>query len=258
MSTTLLRATGLTVRFGGVTAVDHVDLEVFAGETVALVGPNGSGKTTFLNAVLGYLPYEGTVEFDGRRFQAEPPHRRVATGMARSFQHVDMYERLTVGQVVKLGFHVSVRQPLHTSVLRTPGQRRSERELDRTVADVLESLGLPPSLVGQQIAELPYGVRKMVDVARVVASNPKIVFLDEPSSGVSSVEREEIVALLRSLRGRGTTTVLIEHDMSIVERLADRLVALNFGTKIAEGSFAEVSGDELLQQIYFDSGSRSD
>lgn len=248
----LLQATGLTVEFGGLKALDGVDVTVSDGEIVALVGPNGSGKTTFLNAVMGYLPTTGEVSFCGHTFGRELPHERIAHGMARSFQHVDMYERLKVADVMGLGFYPTNKQSMLGTLLRLPSFRQSEREIANAAEELLDDLGVDTRIVRSAFGSLPYGTRKMVDVARAVASRPRLVFLDEPSSGVSADERAEIQRLILAVRDRGTSVVVIEHNMGIVREVADRVIALNFGQKITDGTFDEVWENELLREVYFD------
>jgi ABC-type branched-subunit amino acid transport system ATPase component len=249
--TPLLELRDVCVEFGGIRALSDINLAVQQNDLLAIIGPNGSGKTTLLNAVLGYyLPSSGAIRFAGRRLDRELPHARIAMGMARSFQHVDIFNRLTVEQVLLLGLHSTAKETFLGALLRTPGFRRTKATEKRRVSELVEALGLGPVL-GRRMSELPYGPRKMVDVARAVASEPRLVLLDEPSSGVSLDEREDIVRLLRNIHSQGTALILIEHDMSVVQGLAQRVVALNFGQKIAEGTYAEVSNNPILQSAYF-------
>jgi branched-chain amino acid transport system ATP-binding protein len=251
VSTSLLELRDVCVEFGGIRALSDVSLDVKKNDLLAIIGPNGSGKTTLLNAVLGYyLPSSGSIDFAGRRLNRELPHARIAMGLARSFQHVDIFNRLTVEQVLLLGLHSTAKETFAGALFRTPGFRRTRAAETKRIGELVEALELG-SILGRRMSELPYGPRKMVDVARAVASEPRLVLLDEPSSGVSLDEREDIVRLLRNIHAQGTTLVLIEHDMSVVQGLAQRVVALNFGQKIAEGTYAEVASNPILQTAYF-------
>ena len=251
MAPPLLELSDVVVEFGGIVALNRVSLAVRPGEILGVIGPNGSGKTTLLNAVMGnYLPTSGEIAFEGRPLGRTLPHHRVRLGMARSFQHVEMFESLTVEEVVLLGLHTTSGETFLGALLRTPGFRRTARAMRERAAQLITSLGLGP-IHEARIGTLPYGVRKMVDVARAVASEPRLVLLDEPCSGVSRAERTEILELVRRIQDRGTTLLLIEHDMSVVERLATRVAGLDFGVKIAEGSFEEVLANPVLQASYF-------
>jgi branched-chain amino acid transport system ATP-binding protein len=242
---------GVSITFGGIRALNAVTMDVRDQEILGLIGPNGSGKTTLLNCILGYYAIEsGEITFRGRRLTRELPHSRVAMGMGRSFQHIDMFDRLTVEEVVLLGMHPAVRESFLGALFTTPGHRRNVRRYRQRAFELVKALGLD-HLRDLHMSELPYGARKMVDVARAVAADPVLVLLDEPSSGVSLDEREEIAHLLRSIHARGTTLLLIEHNMSIVEALATRVVALNYGVKVIEGSFEQVIAEPTLQEAYF-------
>jgi branched-chain amino acid transport system ATP-binding protein len=247
----LLRLEDVSVAFGGVHALQDLSMTVQCGDVLGVIGPNGSGKTTLLNSILGYYATSaGDITFDGRKLRRELPHERIRLGLGRSFQHVGMFEQMTVEQVVLLGLRPVFHESFFGALLRTPNFRRIARAERERVHELLDALGMG-EFAGKRMSELPYGARKMVDVARAVAGDPKLILLDEPSSGVSIDERREIVRLLAAIHADGATLLLIEHDMSIVSELSTRVIALQFGVKLAEGSFAEVLENETMQAIYF-------
>ncbi len=225
----IMRITGLQKHFGGLRAVDGIDLEVARGSVHALIGPNGSGKTTSLNVVNGiYSPTGGQIVFEGVDVTAMKPHQRAGLGMGRTFQNIRLFQSLSALENVMVGAQRD-NNPI-------PGGRRGLE--DRALA-ALDFVGMGEN-VHMLVKNMPYGHQRMVEIARTLAGHPSLLLLDEPGAGLNQTEKQELVALLLRLRGHGLTIFLIDHDMGVVEKVSDRITVLNFGKKIAEGAPAEV------------------
>jgi branched-chain amino acid transport system ATP-binding protein len=227
----LLDVQNVTKRFGGIVALDGVSLSADAGEIVGLIGPNGAGKTTAFNVITRlYTPDEGDVRFDGESMLRSGPSSVVRRGIARTFQNVELFRGLTVLENVQIGAHA----------------RRGEHTID----DVLYYVGIS-SLRHRPVASLPYGTQKRVELARALASSPRLLLLDEPAGGLSHEEVEELAGFIRRLRVEFDLTVLVvEHHMGLVMGIADRVHVLDFGRKIAEGTPAEVRGNRAVIEAY--------
>ena len=243
----LLRVERLLKDFGGLRAVDELSFEVEQGSIHALIGPNGSGKTTVLNLLSGvYVPTSGTIELDGRRLGRWRPHRMVRLGMARTFQNIRLFRELTVLENVMVGCHPWTRSGL---VGALTGARSEERAIREQAVELLDLVGL-----GRQAdslaRNLPYGRQRLLELARALATRPKLLLLDEPAAGLNGPETEELSNLLRRLRERGLTMLLVEHDMSMLIPLSSRITVLNFGRMIAEGTPAEIQSDEAVIEAY--------
>jgi branched-chain amino acid transport system ATP-binding protein len=226
----------VTVRFGAVTALNGVSLNVAPGTIHAVIGPNGAGKSTLLNVLSGlYRPASGSIGFDGRDLTTVPPHAIARLGIARSFQNVALSGSQTVLDSLLLGCHQRMTAgPLRTG-LRLPGARREERRERARAEAEAERFGLR-GLLGRPVAQLSYGDRKRVDLARAMCADPRLILLDEPVAGLNASETESVAELIRRLRDEaGVTVVLVEHDMVMVMRLADRITVLDFGRCIADG-----------------------
>jgi ABC-type branched-subunit amino acid transport system ATPase component len=229
----LLRVRGLTVRFGGVRAVDDLHLDVRRGQLVGLIGPNGAGKTTTIDALTGFVASSGRVEFDGHELDGEPPHRRAALGLVRTWQSLELFDDLSVVENVEVAVKPAA---------------------DEHAADVaeaaLERLGLGP-VASRLPTELSYGQRKLVAVARALAARPALVLLDEPAAGLDADESQAFGALLRSLvDDDGLALVLVDHDMALVLGVCDRVTVLEFGHVLAEGPAAHIRTDERVIAAY--------
>jgi branched-chain amino acid transport system ATP-binding protein len=250
-STPPLRIGQLTVRFGGVTALDGVSFEVERGQVCGLIGPNGAGKTTLFDCVSRLTrPQRGRIELDGHDLLALEAHEVAALGVARTFQHLGLFGSLSVRENVMLGGHHTNRAGFGAAALRLPQVRREERALRRRADEVLERLGLA-HLAARPAAGLPYGTLKRVELARALGAVPRLLLLDEPASGLSHGEVDELCELISAVRADGDLTVLlVEHHMGMVMRMSHKVVVLDFGSKIAEGAPAAVREDPAVVQAY--------
>jgi branched-chain amino acid transport system ATP-binding protein len=232
MSDVQLRASGITKRFQGVTALAEVTVEVERGSIHGVVGPNGAGKSTLLNIMSGFLPpTEGTVELEGRDITRLTPQRRVPLGITRTFQNLRLFGGLTVRQNVLLGQHSHARTGF-ASLWPVPTAK--ERELRREADAALEIFGLTE--LGRRRAEtLPYGLQKQLEMARAVASRPSLLLMDEPAAGMTAQERRALVPRIKQLRDEGVTVVVVEHDMDLISQMCDVVTVLNFGRMLIEG-----------------------
>ena len=246
-----LAALDLSISFGGIRAVDDVSFEVEEGEVFAIIGPNGAGKTTLFNLVSGiYSPDGGSVRFAGRDITSLPAHRIAPLGLARTFQNIELFEHATVLQNLLIGRHVHRRSTALSHLLFLPAVRREELEHRRRVEDVIDLLELA-HYREQRIANLPYGVRKVVEVGRALCLEPKLLLLDEPTSGLNPEESEDMGFWIEDInRELGVTVVMVAHDMGLVSRVAGRVLALNEGRVIAEGSPAEVQKNPAVVDAY--------
>ena len=239
----VLRTSGLSVRFGGVHAVDDVDVVVEEGELVALIGPNGAGKTTFIDAITGYVRYTGRAELDGKDLEGMPPHKRARRGLARTWQSTELFDDLTVRE----NLTVAAERP---SFLALAGELVGRHTGESAAADqALELLDLG-SLADATPDQLTQGQRKLVGVARAVAMQPRLLCLDEPAAGLDTRESEELGQRLRAIANAGTATLLIDHDMGLVMTICDRITVLEFGKVIAAGSPDDVRRDPRVVKAY--------
>jgi branched-chain amino acid transport system ATP-binding protein len=233
----LLRVEDVGVRFGGIVALDGVGFEIRDREILGLIGPNGAGKTTLFNCLSRlYTPSAGAIEFQGRDILGMAAHRIAGMGIGRTFQNVAAFKKLSVRDNIRVGAHSASRSDPLSDALRLPWVRRHERRTDRTADDLIGWLRLGP-VANLPVAGLPFGTQKRVELARALATEPKLLLLDEPAGGLNHDEVEELGSLIRRIRDeRGVTVLLVEHHMALVMSVSDRVVVLNFGKKIAEGS----------------------
>jgi branched-chain amino acid transport system ATP-binding protein len=240
--------------FGGLDVVSNLDLEVREGEIVSVIGPNGAGKTTLFNLVTGlYRPDVGDILFEGESLVGLAPHQIVRRGIARTFQTLRLFLNMTVKENVMAAAYGQTQAGVVRSILRTPGMRREEREISALAEEKLAFFG--QRLMGyrwnQPAYSLSYANRRRLEIARATATGPRVLLLDEPAAGMNPKETHEITELIAQLRTEGGYTILvIEHDMHVVEGISDRVVALDHGVKIAEGSFEQVATNELVVEAY--------
>jgi len=248
---TLLQVQDVTLRFGGVVALDGVSFEVEQGQICGLIGPNGAGKTTLFNCLSRLYPCQaGQIRFAGETLTALPRHRMAAVGIGRTFQNLALFRSLTARQNVLLGTHSRRRTGFLAHALRLPSVAREEAGEARRADELIDLLQLRDA-AQVPVAELPFGTQKRVELARALAASPKLLLLDEPACGLNHEEVAQLGTLIRDVRQRFSLTVLlVEHHMGLVMALADKIVALNFGRKIAEGTPAEVRRDPELVKAY--------
>ncbi|MBL8383343.1 MAG: ABC transporter ATP-binding protein [Burkholderiales bacterium] len=246
----LLSIEGVTQRFGGLTAVDSVSCAIAPGTISAIIGPNGAGKTTLFNLISGFQkPVAGRIVFDGHDITGMAPHRIAARGLVRTFQLVQLFPDLTAAQNVEAGCHLRGSGGLWAALARTASARRELADAAATARELLAFVGL------QARADLPataltYGQQRLLEVARALAAAPRLLLLDEPAAGLNALETDHLARTLDAIVARGVTVLLIEHDMSLVMRVASRIVVLDFGRRIAEGTPEEVQRDPAVLEAY--------
>jgi branched-chain amino acid transport system ATP-binding protein len=247
----LLSVRGVSVRFGGIVALDDVSFDIGARQIVGLIGPNGAGKTTLFNCLSRlYQPSGGRVLFAGRDLLQVDAHRIAGLGIGRTFQNLAMFRTMTVMDTVLVGAHSRTRSGFFANALRLPAVRREERELRETAADVIRFMGLE-TIQHLPIAGLPFATQKRVETARALAARPQLLLLDEPASGLNHEEVEALAALVRTIRDRlGATVLLVEHHMNLVMQVSDKVVVLDFGRRIAEGPPAEIQRHPEVIRAY--------
>ncbi len=254
MAERLLELRGVSKSFGGLQVIGNLDLHVEEGEIVSVIGPNGAGKTTLFNVVTGiYAPDKGEILLDGESLVGLAPHAITKRGVARTFQTLRLFLNMTVKENVMAAAFAHTRAGVVRSVLRTPGMRREERRISELAEERLSFFG--QRLMGyrwdQPAYSLSYANRRRLEIARAMATNPRILLLDEPAAGMNPVETHEITELIGKLRSEGGFTILvIEHDMHVVEGISDRVVALDHGVRIAEGTFEQVATDPGVVEAY--------
>jgi branched-chain amino acid transport system ATP-binding protein len=246
----LLVVNGVTQRFGGLTAVDNVSFTIEAGEVSAIIGPNGAGKTTLFNLISGFqTPVSGSISLEGQAITGMPPHRVAARGLVRTFQLVQLFPDLTAQQNVEAGCHLRGSGGLWAALARTSKARRELAEASQVAHELLAFVGLDKR-ADMPAGALTYGQQRLLEVARAMAANPRLLLLDEPAAGLNAIETEHLAATIRAIIARGVTVLLIEHDMSLVMRVAKKIVVLDFGRRIAEGTPEAVQNDPAVLEAY--------
>ncbi|MFG2644292.1 ABC transporter ATP-binding protein [Streptomyces sp. NPDC048370] len=246
---TVLDASGVTMRFGGLTAVRNVDLTVREGEIVGLIGPNGAGKTTFFNCLTGlYIPTEGQVSYKGTVLPPKP-HLVTKAGIARTFQNIRLFSNMTVLENVLVGRHTRTKEGLWSALLRGPGFKKAEVASRERAMELLEFVGLAAK--AEHLARnLPYGEQRKLEIARALASDPGLLLLDEPTAGMNQNETRTTEELVFAIRDKGIAVLVIEHDMKFIFNLCDRVAVLVQGEKLVEGTSEVVQGDERVVAAY--------
>jgi len=251
----LLVATQVRKEFGGLIATDDIDFTIPRGSIVALIGPNGAGKTTFFNQITGvYVPTSGSIVFDGTEVVGKPPHAIVELGVGRTFQNIRLFAQMTALENVLVGMHSRLKGGIFGSIVRTPRVRREEREARERAKELLTYCGLPRRHQ-ERAGTLPYGDQRRLEVARALATEPKLILLDEPTAGMNPQETAEFTSFVRRVRDeKDLTVLLIEHDMKVVMGVSERITVLEYGAKIAEGTPEEIRADERVIEAYLGSG----
>lgn len=246
----LLTLSSVGKNYGGLAALSGISFSVLEGEILGLIGPNGAGKTTLFHVITSIVrPSRGEIRFRGSRITGLPPHQVTRLGIGRTFQNIRLFDKMTVLENVMVGRHGKSRAGTWGAVFRTRGERAEERRIREEARELLRFVGLSGAddlLAG----ELPYGRKRRLEVARALAGEPSLLLLDEPAAGMNDRETREIHELILSIRDRGVTVLLIEHDMSLIMRVCDRLIVLNFGEKIAEGPPDRIREDPVVIEAY--------
>ncbi|SMC97528.1 amino acid/amide ABC transporter ATP-binding protein 1, HAAT family [Desulfocicer vacuolatum DSM 3385] len=250
----ILNVRNLTKMFGGVTAQDDISFSIEPGIVCGLIGPNGAGKTTLFNMITGiYRPDSGQVLFNGRPTRKMAVHQLVRAGIARTFQHVELFGSMTLLENVLVGMHVRTKSGFWGAVTRMPWVMREERRAREKAMDLLEFTGLT-QYAHRPAGDLPVGRQKMAEIARALASEPKLLLLDEPAAGLNPVETEALGKLIQRVKERAVTMMLVEHDMSLAMGISDKVIVLDRGKKLAEGSPREVQNNQAVMEAYLGRG----
>jgi branched-chain amino acid transport system ATP-binding protein len=249
-SNPILEAKDVSISFGGLRAINSLSFQVQEGQIFSIIGPNGAGKTTALNLITAiYRPTYGEIYFENQALSKKQPHQIAHMGIARTFQNVQVFQNMTVRENVMVGFHTQTRSGFLQCLLYTPLVRNEEKAISQKTDEILELLGLDAK-ADFYAAGLPYGDQKRVEIARTLATEPKLILLDEPVAGLNPKETEGMSRTILKIRENKITIILVEHDMNLVMGISDRITVLNYGEKIAEGSREEIRNDPMVLEAY--------
>lgn len=250
----VLEIHNVTQEFGGLRALEKVDVTVELGEIFGLIGPNGAGKTTLFNLVTGiYAPTKGDIFFKNQRLNGMAPHAIASLGIGRTFQNIRLFQQQSVLDNVKVGMHGVTRQGLWPAILHLPSANKEEREIEERAMELLSLVGLADK-AGEYADNLAYGEQRRLEIARALGINPALLLLDEPAAGMNATEKEDLMLLIRDIRSMGITILLVEHDMHLVMNICTRVAVLDYGRKIADGSPEMVKADERVIASYLGVG----
>jgi branched-chain amino acid transport system ATP-binding protein len=240
----------VSMRFGGLLAVNKLDMTIAEGEIHSLIGPNGAGKTTVFNMATGvYQPTEGIITYGGKSLNGLTPHKIIGKGLARTFQNIRLFKSMTVLENVAVGMHCRTKSGAIRALLKTSHEVQEEKEITRKSFEILKNLNLD-SYSNDYASNLPYGEQRRLEIARAMATEPKTILLDEPAAGMNPVETVELMDDILKLRDMGLTIFLVEHDMKVVMGISDKITVLDYGTKIAEGTPKDIQNNAKVIEAY--------
>ena len=249
----ILEVKNISKYFGGLKAVDNVSIEIKQGEVLGIIGPNGAGKTTFFNLITGTYPLtSGQILFDGKDVTGSKPEDMAKLGMARTFQNIKLFKFLSVLENIKVGFHILLKSNIFDAMFHTKRYKEDEKMANEKGTELLKRIGLYEQ-IDLMAGNLPYGWQRHLEIGRALALSPKILLLDEPAAGMNPSETQELMTFVKDLNKEGITVVVIEHDMKFIMNLCDRIVVINHGQKLAEGSPKEVSSNPDVIEAYLGS-----
>lgn len=250
----MLEVRNLTQKFGGITALEDISFTVSKGEITGVIGPNGAGKTTLFNIITGiYAQTSGSVHLENRDISALPAEMLAVQGLVRTFQNIELFGNMSVLENVMLGLHTGSRCGIISCMFKTPWHMKEERKIKETAAEWLAFCGIS-DLSEQKASNLPFGKGRLLEIARAMAVNPSIMLMDEPAAGLNNRETAELATLIRKIRDKGVTVVLVEHDMELVMDICDRIIVLNLGRKLAEGTPRDIQENPSVISAYLGEG----